>query len=105
MKREDRSVAAAAADFTADAYDVCLSGGEIPRQVAVVFFVVRRRHQDVDVLTDDLGRRIPKQAFSSAIEGFDAGAVVDDNDPVDGRIDHRAKAFVRVLQVSRAAGG
>ena len=105
MKREDRPVATAAADFTADADDVCRSGGEITRQVAIVFFVVRRRHQDVDVLTDDLRRRVAKQAFGSAIERFDSGSVVDDDDPVDGRIDHRAKAFVRVLQVSGAAGG
>ena len=58
--------------------------GEVAGEIAVVLFVIRRRHQRADVPAHHFGRRIPEEPFGSAIEGFDSPLAVDDDDAVDG---------------------
>src|SRR5262249_12442344 len=58
VKREGRSVAAAAGHFTADPANVRRPARQVPWNVAVVFFVIRRRHEDADIAAHYLRSRI-----------------------------------------------
>ena len=104
MQRERRAVAPPPGDLATDADDVRRSCGEIAREISVVFLVVRRRHQHVDIPAHHFGRRIPEQPFGTAIECFDSPPAVDDHDAVNSRIDDRAKSFVAVPQLIGVTG-
>ena len=56
LHREGRAVLALADDHAADADDAALAGVHIALHVTVMVFAVRRGHQDLDVLSDRLGR-------------------------------------------------
>ena len=55
-------VAPAAGDLAADADDLGLPRRQIPREVAVVLFVIGRGHQHADVAADDFGCRDSRTA-------------------------------------------
>src|SRR5262249_1572021 len=74
--------------------DPPLAGCEIARHVAVVLFVVRRRHQNIDLLADDLAGGIPEQLLRGRIERLDSSVAVDDHDAVHGRLDDRSPALL-----------
>ena len=102
VERKDAAVAAAARHLPADADDPGVAGRHVAAQIAVVLVVVGRRHQHVDVAADDLGARISEQPFGSGIERLDVPALIDDDDPVDRRIDDRAQPFLGRLGVGDA---
>ena len=68
LHREGRSVAALANDHTPDPDDPPLSGAQIALEVAVVALAIRRWHQHLDVLADNVRRRMAEQAFGGAAE-------------------------------------
>ena len=71
-------------------------------KIAVVGFVIGRRHEHVDVPTDDFGAGIAEQPLGPAIERFDASLRVDDDDAVDRRVDDGSQPRIRVSQVRGA---
>ena len=91
MERERCAVATAPGHLTATADDRGDACVEIPAKIRVVLFVIRRRHQHVDVAADRLGRGIPEQPFGAAIEGLNRTFAVDDDDAVNRRIDDRVE--------------
>jgi hypothetical protein len=84
MHREDRAIALEPRHLASDADDSLLPGFEIPREIRVVLFVVRRGHQDVHVAAHDFVFPIPKQPLGSRVERLDGASRVDDDDAVDG---------------------
>ena len=67
-------------------------GREIAGEIGVVLFVIRRRHQHVDVLADHVALGVPEQPLGRRVEGFDAAVRIDDDDAVHGRFDDRPPA-------------
>ena len=84
---ERRAVALLSMDLTADPDDASLAGVEVPAQVVIMLDRIRLGHQHRDVLTGDLAGVIPEQALGRGVEALDEAAPVDDDDPVDGRVD------------------
>ena len=93
MERERCAVAASRGYLTAAADERSDSSVERPLKRRVVFLVIRRRHQHVDVATDRVGGGIAEQPFGAAIESLDGACGIHHNDAVDGRIDDRVEAF------------
>src|SRR5262249_38654256 len=93
MHRKRRSVSTPANNLAADADDLLPAGPKVIGDVAVVLLLIRRRHQQVDALSDDLGRGITEHPLRRSVKDFDEPVAVDDDDPVDGRIDDRSPAF------------
>jgi hypothetical protein len=54
--------------------------GQIARDVLVVFLVIRRRHQHVDVLPHHFVLGITNEPFRPRIERLDSSTGVDDDD-------------------------
>ena len=79
---ERGAIPALPAHFTPNADDVLLARLEIPRQVAVVLLPVGRGHEHADVLPNDVGGGIPKEALGRRIERLDGAALVDGDDAV-----------------------
>ncbi len=86
VQRKRRAVSPKARDLSADADDLLHARLEIPGEVAIVFLVIRRRHQHVDVPADDLGLAISEQSLGGRIERFDAPVGIDDDDRRPRRI-------------------
>ena len=57
-------------------------GGQVARQVGVVFLAIGRGHQHVDVVAADFGGGVAEQPFGAGIEGLDPSVRVDHDDPV-----------------------
>ena len=92
VERKRRAVPAQSGHLAADADDLLHAGREIAREIGVVLLVIRRRHQHVDVLADDVALGVPEQPLGRRIERFDAAVRVDDDDAVDRRLDDRPPA-------------
>ena len=110
MERERCAVAALPGHLTAAADDRGDASVERPPKRRVVFLVIRRRHQHVDVATDRLGGGIAEQPFGAAIEGLDGACGIHHNDAVDRRIDDRVEALRTLgrqhgFRAARALGG
>ena len=82
------AIALSPGHLTASPDDLGVSGREVATQIAVVLLVIRRGHQHVHVAADGFGFRISEQALGATIERFDGAVVVDDDDAVDGGIEH-----------------
>ncbi len=91
VHREGRAVLAATLHLAADADDLCLTGSPVVAEVAVVLAAVRLGHQHLDVLPDDLGRPVAEQLLAGRVEHEHGAGRVDQDHPVDGGLDHRAK--------------
>ncbi len=91
MKGKGHAIFAPAADLAPDADDLLGSGLEIIVDVAVVFRLVGLRHQDLDVLPDELADHISEQALGCRIDAFDNTAVIDGNDGGNGGFEDAAK--------------
>ena len=62
-------------------------------EIRVVFLVIRRRHQHLDVAADHLGLGIAEQPLGAAIERLDRARGIDHDDAVDRSIDDRVEAL------------
>jgi hypothetical protein len=93
MERERRAVAAAPGHLTSATDDRGDARVEIPPEIRVMFAVIRRRHQHVDIATDRFGRWISEQPFGTAIEGLNRAGRVDDDDAVDRRVNDCVEAL------------
>ena len=71
LHREGRAILALADHHAPDADDAGFVGAQIAREIAVVFVTVGRRHHDLDVLADHLGRGIAEQALGRRAERLD----------------------------------
>ena len=89
LHREGRSVLATPHHFPPDADDLRDTRLEVSRDVAVVLAVVGLRHQDLDVLADDLIRRVAEQADTGLVERLDDTVAIDCNQAVDDGVQHR----------------
>jgi hypothetical protein len=58
------------------------------REIEVMLVGIAGRHDAFDVAADHLPRAVAKQRLTGLVEGQDGPAFVDDDDPVDGRIEH-----------------
>ena len=96
MHRESGSVLALASHDTANADDMSLACGVIPRQIAVVARTVWIRHQNADVLADRLLFRVPELPLRCAAEELhDPVAVDDDHGIGDGLQDRLQMTLAR----------
>ena len=103
MERERRAVTATAGHFAANPDDLRHASLEISREVPVVFLVIGRRHQHLDVAADHLQRSVAEQALGPAIERLDPPFGIDHDDAVDGRVDNRPPTqFARAKRHVRA---
>ena len=57
---------------------------QVAREILVVLLVIRRRHQHVDVLANDVVFGIAKQPLGRRIERLHAAVLIDDDDAVYG---------------------
>ena len=92
MDGERGAVVPKGRDLSANADDLLHTRLEILGEVGVVLLVIGRRHQHVDVASQDLVFAVAEQAFRGWIERLDAAAFVDDDDAVYRRFDDRAPA-------------
>jgi hypothetical protein len=65
-----RAVLAPRRHFATDADDASLTRSDVPVDVAVVLIAIRRRHQDVDGLADDLRSLVAEQPLRARVEGL-----------------------------------
>ena len=83
VHREGRAVLALADHLAADADDLASAGAVIIVEIAIVLVAIRRRHQHLDVLADDLARPIAEQRLAGRIEHQDTPRGVDQDHAVD----------------------
>ncbi len=88
LHRKGRAVLAPSHHLASGADDLRHAGREIGRNVAVVFAMVWLRHQDADVLPDDLVRGIAEQADAGLVEGLNDAVMVDGNQAVHHRVEN-----------------
>ena len=103
MQRKRGAVPPQAGDLAARADDLLHAGREIPCEIGVVFLVIRRRHQHVDVPADHFALLVAEQPFGRRVERFDAAVRVDDDDAVDGGVDDRPPARLAGPQLAPRA--
>src|SRR5687768_14146877 len=85
MKWERAPVLALASHFAARPDDLRHPGLQVVGDVPVVLLPIGTRHQQLDVLTKDLGRRVPEQPFCGRVERLDESLGIDHDDAVYGR--------------------
>jgi len=90
------------ANLAADADDARLTGLVEALEVPVVLRVVRRRHQHVDVVPDDLLGAITEDPLRGEAELLDSPAMVDHDDRVDGGVEQRTEIQFRLAGTARA---
>jgi len=76
--------------FAPGADDALFAGVAITLQVAVMFLMVGRGHEQGNVFAQHFRRRIAEQAFSGGVEGIDNPALVDGDDGIDRGVHNRA---------------
>ena len=74
----------------ADAKDACLAGGQIAAQVVIVLDPVRIRHQNLDVLADQLGGLVAEHSFDGGVDRSDDAGLVDRDQRVGHVLHDRA---------------
>lgn len=80
---KSRPVVAATDDLAADADDLCLPGAKVFGDVVIVPAGIRFGHQHLDVLSDDLGRRVAEDPLRRRVERRDRAVLIDGDDPVN----------------------
>jgi hypothetical protein len=107
LHRKGRAVFAAAHHLATGADDLRHAGGEICRDVAIVFAMVRFRHQDADILPDDLVRGVAEQADAGLVERLDDAMPVDGDQAVHHRVQHGGDqaAELRLAGLHHGLGG
>ena len=89
LHREGRAIAAPADHDPADADDSPLIGALVAFDIGVVALAIRRRHQHLDVLADDVRGLQPEQAFGRRTEGLHDAVLVDDDHGVGYAVENR----------------
>ena len=86
VRGECGAVAAPPNDFATDADDLFLGGRQVIEQVAVMFLSKRRRHENADVLTDEIRGGEAKHPLRGRIDGFDRPTLIDRDNRIDGGV-------------------
>ena len=82
----------------ADADDPGLAGAAIIGEIPVVLLPVRRRHQDIDVFSDDLSGLVSESLLGGAIHRFNQATLIDGDNALDGGLENGAQSFLAVRQ-------
>ncbi len=98
LQGEGRAVAAPAFDLPADADDSRLAGRQVAREVAVVLRLPGRRHEDLDVLFQQLLGGITEHLLDRRIDQLDDAGGIDEHDAVENGIEHRLEPLRALLQ-------
>ena len=98
-----RPVLAAGDDLPADADDSPLAGPDVTAEVLVVLLLVRRRHEQLDVAADHLGRGEPEQPLGRRVERLDDASFVDGDEGIDGRVEDGTEPGLAGVQSVRRA--
>src|SRR6185312_12201266 len=98
---KDGTVRAPPLYVAADADDPFFAGILIMLQILVVLVRVRRRHQHLDVAPDNLVGAVAEQPLAPLVEQLYGAGAIDDDDAVNGSVDHGAKPSVRVGHADR----
>lgn len=83
MHGESRTILPLADDFATDANDLLVASCQISREVVVMFLVIRRRHQNLDILADNLRDVISEQTLGCRIGAQYDPALADRQDRVN----------------------
>ncbi len=83
VDRKDPPCAVLTNHFAADSDDFLLAGIEVIANVAVVLVVIRRRHQQIHILTEHLAGGITEQPLGGGIEGENRARRVNRDDAID----------------------
>ena len=86
MQRESRTILAPPTHFSTDADDLFDAGPGVVGDVAIVLGAVGLRHEDLDVLPDELRGAVPEQPFGRRIDRLDQAAVIDGDDGRDRQL-------------------
>src|SRR5262249_1835115 len=76
-------------DLPANSNDFLHASREILRNVAVVLLAIRRGHQQVDVLSDNVALLVSEESLRASVKRLDAALAVDHDDAVDCRVNDR----------------
>ena len=98
LQGKGRAVLVPTGDLAPDADDLALPGLGIVAQIGVVAVVVRRRHQGLDVLADDLLGLEAEHPRTSRVVHADRAQAVDDDDAVHGGVEDRAMLVLAAAQ-------
>jgi len=107
VQGECRAVFSQPHHFAADADDLLLPRGQVARQIPIVLFPVGRRHEQGDVLADQLLGRIAEHPLGGGVDQLDDAPLVDADDGIDRGFQESAQPGVagrqRVLDLLAGA--
>ncbi len=92
IERHARPVLADADDLATSADDLGAAGLLVALQMAVVRAAIRLRHQELDVLAQDLRGRIAEDRLRASAERGEGALLVDHHHTVEHRVEHRVGA-------------
>ena len=99
IQRKGASVLSAPDHRPANADDPPLACLAIMSQIAIVSFMIGRRHQDLDVLAEHLPCGKAEHRFASRVEHANRAQGIDDNHAVDRGFDDRAMLCFAIAQL------
>src|SRR5690606_15318842 len=82
-----RTVLAPPLHFPLHADDFASSGPTIILQVLIMLIAIGRRHEQADIMSNDLFGAIAENSFSCLVEGIDSAAFVNGDDGINSSID------------------
>jgi hypothetical protein len=92
VQRKGRAVLAAAPNLATDANDLLLDTGlQIIGDIAVMFSLVRLRHEHFHILADELRGAVAKKALRRWVNALDESSVIDGYDDRDRGLEYPAK--------------
>ena len=103
LGREDRAVLAAGLDLARREHEPGLAGLLVALDVVVVVGAEWRRHQQGDVLADDLPGAVAEDTLRARVERLDDAVAVDQHDRVRRRVQERGELVFRTPLLGRIA--
>ena len=101
LQRKHHAVLALAGHFSLDADDPGLTAAEVIGQVSVVLTSVGLGHEHADVSAHEFFHRVSEDPLCGRIGIQDAPFLVDRDNPVRGRLDHRTNLSFGVSQADQ----
>ena len=96
--REIGAILALRLHLPANADDALLAGAQVSGQVTVMFLLMRRGHEHLDVAPDHLTGSVAEQLFCGFAEILDNAALVDRDDRVGGGLKNGAEPCLSLLK-------